>query len=171
MWKLDKYIEILQKIQQLSNATRIYETYPKWIEQITAGLFWVAVVLLMGFLVLGMEFDIESDGPERKWFNRVFVALLVSVGLLLFSISVYVEADKGYKTLNDESSTRVTQIVSNMSESEYNELQQVMWLNAGSDTGDVTLNAIAKYLQDKLVRKEVHHHYHNNYYPYYYNHN
>ena len=89
----------------------------------------------------------------------------------MFSLSVYVEADKGYKTLNDESSTKVTQIVSNMSESEYNELQQVMQLNAGSDTGDVTLNAIAKYLQDKLVRKEVHHHYHNNYYPDYYNYN
>lgn len=168
---MDKYIEVLQKIQELSNATRIYETYPEWIGQVTFVLFWVTVALLMGFLGLGMEFDIESDGPERKWFKRVFVALLVSGGLLLFSLSVYVEADKGYKTLNDESSTRVTQIVSNMSESEYNELQQVMQLNAGSDTGDVTLNAIAKYLQDKLVRKEVHHHYHNNYYPDYYNYN
>lgn len=167
--KLDKYIEVLQKIQQLSNATRIYETYPEWIGQATAGLFWVTVVLLMGFLVLGMEFDIASDGPDRKWFNRVVVALLVSGGLFLFSMSVYNEADKGYKTLNDESSTRVTQIVSNMSENEYNELQQVMQLNYGSDTGDVTLNAIAKYLNDKLVRKEIHHHYHDSYYHHYNN--
>lgn len=168
---MDKYIEILQKIQQLSNAKRIYETYPKWIEQITAGLFWVTIALVMGFLALGMEFGLRNDESDRKWATRVLVALLVSGGLFLFSMSIYNEADKGYKTLNDESSTRVTQIVSNMSDSEYNELQQVMQLNAGSDTGDVTLNAIAKYLQDKLVRKEVHHHYHDNYYPYYYNHN
>lgn len=171
VWILDKYIEVLQKIQQLSNATRIYETYPEWIEQVTGGLFWITVALAMGFIVLGMEFGLGNDESGRKWMTRVFVALLVSGGLLLFSLSVYVEAGKGYKTLNDESSTRVTQIVSNMSESEYNELQQVMQLNAGSDTGDVTLNAIAKYLQDKLVRKEVHHHYHNNYYPDYYNYN
>ena len=171
VWKLDKYIEVLQKIQQLSNATRIYDTYPEWIKQVTGGLFWITVALAMGFIVLGMEFGLGNDESDGKWMTRVFVALLVSGGLLLFSISVYVEADKGYKTLNDESSTRVTQIVSNMSESEYNELQQVMQLNARSDTGDVTLNAIAKYLQDKLVRKEVHHHYHNNYYPDYYNYN
>lgn len=85
-----------------------------------------------------MEFDIENDGPERKWFNRVIVALLVSGVLFLFSMSVSNEADNGYKTLTNESSGRVTQVVSNMSESEYNELQQVMQLNYGSDTGDVT---------------------------------
>lgn len=39
VWKLDKYIEVLRKIQQLSHATRIYETYPEWIEQVTGGLF------------------------------------------------------------------------------------------------------------------------------------
>ena len=166
---MDKYIEVLQKIQELSNATRIYETYPEWIGQVMFVLFWVTAALLMGFLGLGMEFDIASDGPERKWFKRVFVALLVSGGLFLFSISVYNEADKGYKTLTNDSGGRVTQVVSNMSESEYNELQQVMQLNAGSDTGDVTLNAIAKHLQDKLVRKEVHHHYHDSYYRYYNN--
>lgn len=168
---MDKYVEVLQKIQELSNATRIYETYPEWIGQVTFVLFWLTVVLLMGFLALGMEFGIGNDGLDIKWMIRVLVALLVSGGLLLFSISVHVEADKGYKTLDDESSARVTQIVSNMSESEYNELQQVMQLNYGSDAGDVTLNAIAKYLQDKLVRKEVYHHYHNNYYPDYYNYN
>lgn len=163
---MDKYIEVLQKIQELSNATRIYETYPEWIGQVTFVLFCVTVALLMGFLGLGMEFDIESDGPERKWFKRVFVALLVSGGLFLFSISVYNEADKGYETLTNDSGGRVTQVVSNMSESEYNELQQVMQLNYGSDTGDVTLNAIAKYLNDKIVRKEIHHHYHDSYYHY-----
>lgn len=168
---MDRYIEILQKIQQLSNATRIYETYPEWINQVTGGLFWITVMLVMGFLALGMEFGLGNDESDRKWATKVFVALLISGGLLLFSVSVSIEADKGYKTLDDESSARVTQIVSNMSESEYNELQQVMQLNAGSDTGDVTLNAITKHLQDKLVRKEVHHHYHNNYYPDYYNYN
>ena len=166
---MDKYIEVLRKIQELSNATRIYETYSEWIGQVTFGLFLVTVVLLMGFLVLGIEFDIESDGPERKWFNRVFVALLVSGSLFLFSISVYNEADKGYKTLTNESGSRVIQVVSNMNEHEYNELQQVMQLNYGSDTGDVTLNAIAKYLNDKLVRKEIYHHYHNSYYHHYNN--
>lgn len=118
---------------------------------------------------MGMEFGLGNDESDGKWMTRVFVALLVSGGLLLFSLSVHVEADKGYKTLNDESSTRVTQIVSNMSESEYNELQQVMQLNYGSDTEDVTLNAIAKYLNDKLVRKEIHHHYHDSYYHHYNN--
>ena len=111
----------MQKIQQLSNATRIYETYPEWIKQVTVGLFWLTVILVMGFLALGMEFGLGNDESDRKWMTRVFVALLVSGGLLLFSLSVYVEADKGYKTLNDESSARVTQIVSNMNESEYNE--------------------------------------------------
>ena len=168
---MDRYVEILQKIQQLSNATRIYETYPDWIKPATFVLFWITVALAMGVIVLGMEFVVGNDESDGKWATRVFVALLVSGGLLLLSISIYNEADKGYKTLNDESSARVTQIVSNMSESEYNELQQVMQLNAGSDTGDVTLNAIAKYLQDKLLRKEVHHHYHDNYYPDYYNYN
>lgn len=168
---MDKYIEVLQKIQQLSNATRIYDTYPDWIKQTTFVLFWITVALVMGVIVLGIEFVLGNDESDRKWATRVFVASIVLGGLLLLSISVHNEADRGYKTLNDESSARVTQIVSNMSESEYNELQQVMQLNAGSDTGDVTLNAIAKYLQDKLVRKEVHHHYHDNYYPDYYNYN
>ena len=63
----------------------------------------------------------------------------------------------------------MTQVVSNMNEHDYNELQQVMQLNYGSDTGDVTLNAIAKYLNDKLVRKEIHHHYHDSYYHHYNN--
>lgn len=166
---MDKYIEVLRKIQELSNATRIYETYSEWIGQVTFVLFVVTVVLLMGFLVLGVEFDIESDGPERKWFNRVGVALLVSGGLFVFSLFVYNEASNGYKTLTSDSGGRVTQVVSNMSESEYNELQQVMQLNYGSDTGDVTLNAIAKYLNDKLVRKEIHHHYHDSYYHHYNN--
>lgn len=58
VWKLDKYIEVLQKIQQLSNATRIYETYPEWIEQVAGGLFWITVALAMGFIVLGMEFGL-----------------------------------------------------------------------------------------------------------------
>lgn len=58
MWILDKYIEVLQKIQQLSNATRIYDTYPEWIKQVTGGLFWITVALAMGFIVLGMEFGL-----------------------------------------------------------------------------------------------------------------
>ena len=52
VWILDKYIEVLQKIQQLSNATRIYETYPEWIEQVTGGLFWITVALSMEDLKL-----------------------------------------------------------------------------------------------------------------------
>lgn len=44
---MDKYIEVLQKIQQLSNATRIYDTYPEWINQVTGGLFWITVTLAM----------------------------------------------------------------------------------------------------------------------------
>lgn len=166
---MDKYIEVLRKIQELSNATRIYETYPEWIGQVTFSLFLVTVTLLMGFLGLGMESVRVSDELDGKWLKGVFVALLVSGGLFVFSISVYNEADKGYKTLTDESSGRVTQVVSNMSEHEYNELQQVMQLNYGSDTGDATLNAIAKYLNDKLVRKEIHHHYHDSYHHYYNN--
>ena len=55
---MDKYIEVLQKIQQLSNATRIYDTYPEWIKQVTGGLFWITVALAMGFIVLGMEFGL-----------------------------------------------------------------------------------------------------------------
>lgn len=166
---MDKYIEVLQKIQELSNATRIYETYSEWIGQVTFGLFLVTVVLLMGFLGLGMESVRVSDELDGKWLKGVFVALLVSGCLFLLSLLVYTEVDKGYKTLTDESGGRVTQVVSNMSESEYNELQQVMQLNYGSDTGDMTLNAIAKYLNDKLVRKEIYHHYHDSYHHYYNN--
>lgn len=166
---MDKYIEVLRKIQELSNATRIYETYSEWIGQVTFGLFLVTVVLLMGFLGLGMESVRVSDELDGKCLKGVFVALLVSGCLFAFSMLVYNEASDGYKTLTSDSGGRVTQVVSNMSESEYNELQQVMQLNYGSDTGDVTLNAIAKYLNDKLVRKEVHHHYHDSYYRYYNN--
>ena len=169
MWILDKYIEVLRKIQELSNATRIYETYPEWIGQVTFSLFVVTVVLLMGFLGLGMESVRVSDELDGKWLKGVFVALLISGGLFVFSMLVYNGASDGYKTLTSDSGGRVTQVVSNMSESEYNELQQVMQLNYGSDTGDVTLNAIAKYLNDKLVRKEIHHHYHDSYYHHYNN--
>lgn len=149
---MDKYVEVLQKIKELSNATRIYETYPEWIEQVMTVLVWVTVVLLMGFLVLGMEVEIDSDGPEKKSLKRVFAALLVSGGLFLFSMSMYNKADKGYRTLTDDLSDRVTQVVSDMSEKEHYELQQLMQMNYGSDTGDVTLNVIAKYLNDKLSR-------------------
>lgn len=166
---MDKYIEVLRKIQELSNATRIYETYSEWIGQVTFGLFLVTVVLLMGFLGLGMESVRVSDELDGKWLKGVFVALLVSGCLFLLSLLVYSEADKGYKMLTDESGGCVTQVVSNMNEHDYNELQQVMQLNYGSDTGDVTLNAIAKYLNDKLVRKEIHHHYHDSYYHHYNN--
>ena len=166
---MDKYIEVLRKIQELSNATRIYETYPEWIGQVTFSLFVVTVVLLMGFLGLGMESVRVSDELDGKWLKGVFVALLISGGLFVFSMLVYNGVSDGYKTLTSDSGGRVTQVVSNMSESEYNELQQVMQLNYGSDTGDVTLNAIAKYLNDKLVRKEIHHHYHDSYYHHYNN--
>lgn len=166
---MDKYIEVLRKIQELSNATRIYETYSEWIGQVTFGLFLVTVVLLMGFLGLGMESVRVSDELDGKWLKGVFVAFLVSGGLFAFSLLVYNEANDGYKTLTNESGGRVIQVVSNMNEHEYNELQQVMQLNYGSDTGDVTLNAIAKYLNDKLVRKEIHHHYHDSYYHHYNN--
>lgn len=166
---MDKYIEVLRKIQELSNATRIYETYSEWIGQVTFGLFLVTVVLLMGFLGLGMESVRVSDELDGKWLKGVFVAFLVSGGLFVFSLLVYNEANDGYKTLTDESGGRVIQVVSNMNEHEYNELQQVMQLNYGSDTGDVTLNVIAKYLNDKLVRKEIHHHYHDSYHHQYNN--
>lgn len=166
---MDKYIEVLRKIQELSNATRIYETYSEWIGQVTFGLFLVTVVLLMGFLGLGMESVRVSDELDGKWLKGVFVAFLVSGGLFAFSLLVYNEVNGGYKTLTNESGDRVIQVVSNMNEHEYNELQQVMQLNYGSDTGDVTLNAIAKYLNDKLVRKEIHHHYHDSYHHQYNN--
>lgn len=169
MWILDKYIEVLRKIQELSNATRIYETYSEWIGQVTFGLFLVTFVLLMGFLGLGMESVRVSDELDGKWLKGVFVAFLVSVGLFAVSLLVYNEVNDGYKTLTNESGGRVIQVVSNMNEHEYNELQQVMQLNYGSDTGDVTLNATAKYLNDKLVRKEIHHHYHDSYYHHYNN--
>lgn len=166
---MDKYIEVLRKIQELSNATRIYETYSEWIGQVTFGLFLVTVVLLMGFLGLGMESVRVSDELDGKWLKGVFVAFLVSGGLFAFSLLVYNEVNDGYKTLTNESGDRVIQVVSNMNEHEYNELQQVMQLNYGSDTGDVTLNAIAKYLNDKLVRKEIHHHHYHDSYHHQYN--
>lgn len=80
----------------MSNATRIYETYPEWIEQVTGGLFWITVALAMGFIVLVMKFGLGNDESGRKWMTRVFVALLVSGCLLLFSLSVYVEAENDY---------------------------------------------------------------------------
>lgn len=147
--ELDKYIEMLEKIEKSVHVERLLNEVPTWIGTafiismivLGAGFAWMLATLILRSNSIGSA-TVEGIGVLVS-----AVGILATAGLFLYNRQMTYRVE----TLTPNSEFEVVTYMSQLSNEEYNELKQQVELNRDSELDDNDLKAINNLLIKKML--------------------
>lgn len=146
---MDKYIEMLEKIEKSVHVERLLNEVPTWIGTafiismivLGAGFAWMLATLILRSNSIGSA-TVEGIGVLVS-----AVGILATAGLFLYNRQMTYRVE----TLTPNSEFEVVTYMSQLSNEEYNELKQQVELNRDSELDDNDLKAINNLLIKKML--------------------